>query len=186
MPGIVLGGGRTPAFRDFGIVEALPTANLSPGVCCTFKAAAGVYWRLQYTNEDTTYPWNFIGGLPTRLLSAGNFEFTSATYVAVTGMEIKPPLKGVYVVQHGIYATLNSGASSNFNATIFNAGVEDAGLLATHVSIDTFEGASIVSPPKLVTCAKEAALTQRVKGFTNTLAWVVAQKWITLEPQKVG
>lgn len=95
--------------RDYGIVEALPTGTIVVGSYCNFKAAAGVYWRLVYTAESGTYPWNVIGPAP--LVGEQNAEATQSnvtTYTSLTSpVEITAPLKGEYVVT--VEANINVG-----------------------------------------------------------------------------
>lgn len=179
LPAVPLGGGAA----DFGIVEVLP-GSPAKGDRCTFKAAAGIYWQLIYA-EEAEFPWAKIGGPPLREFSNGTTEFTSAAFTP-SGIELKPPLKGIYTAQHGIFAQLVGLASSNFYSALFNAGAEDEQTRAAFIALSQFAGASIVSAPKSITLAKEAVVNQRVRGFTETRAWQIAQKWIALDPLRVG
>jgi hypothetical protein len=94
--GIVIGNGRETS-RDWGIVTALPTGAKS-GDVCTYKAAAGVYWRLTYTAESAEFPWNKIGGAPLIAVSNVARKLVGETYTSLPTdpLSITVPLKGDY------------------------------------------------------------------------------------------
>lgn len=97
---IVLGTGRESG-RDWGIVSALPS-GAHAGDVCTYKAAAGVYWRLTYTGEET-YPWAKIGGPPLMApLQTAVRELTNQlTYASLPTdpLELTLALKGDYDIE---------------------------------------------------------------------------------------
>jgi hypothetical protein len=85
--------------RNYGIVEALPTSPTpAKGDVCRYKAAAGVYWDLVYT-EETEFPWAKIGGPP--LYAASKVERALTNQTAYVSLPTDPlsftvPLKGDY------------------------------------------------------------------------------------------
>lgn len=100
--GIIIGNGRETS-RDWGIVETLPTAagGARKGDLCTYKAAAGVYWRLTYTGE-AEFPWASVGeGIPLvdEINTAQGTKSATYTGLATAGPQITVPLKGDYDVE---------------------------------------------------------------------------------------
>lgn len=94
-------GGLRPVNKDFGIVEALPTSNLAPGVTCTYKATNGIYWRFIYTGE-AELPWASIGqGVPlaAEVEAQQGTKSATPTGLATAGPSITVPLKGDYDVE---------------------------------------------------------------------------------------
>lgn len=119
-------GGLRPVNHDFGIVEALPTQNLAPGVTCTFKAGTGVYWRLVYTGEGE-YPWAKIGGPPLRKVETTNRESGTAGGIQTTGApSVTTPLKGEYRGRYGAAtAQLASAGATQASCFLFINGAEN-------------------------------------------------------------
>lgn len=85
-----LGSGTRGEPTDWGILEALPSGAIV-GDTCTFKAAAGVFWKLQYTGE-ATYPWVKIGGPPLYVESNTEKTVSAATYVEESSTKLTTPL----------------------------------------------------------------------------------------------
>lgn len=112
--------------RDYGIVEALPAGTIAKGSLCVYKAAAGVYWRLAYT-EEAEYPWAVIGGSPLSAASKSERELTNQiTYASLPTdpLKITVPLKGDYDV--GIEARLRAQASSRIGFLSYAVGATAA------------------------------------------------------------
>lgn len=180
--------------RDFGIVEALPTSEAVIGDMCTYKAAAGIYWELVYTNEDETYPWNPRGRQMELInIVAGGGARNAATYGDCTGgvltvPTVTTPLKGTYRIEHGAIARLSGGASSNAYVSVeVGAAAAVNADAARHVGIDQFEGSTIRSHPiEKTALAAATAIKQKYKGETNTLTWEYESRWVSITPVRVG
>lgn len=112
-------GGLRPVNHDFGIVEALPTQNLAPGVTCTFKVATGVYWKLVYTGE-ATYPWAKVGG-PALVKAEAASKSTSSEAVQTTGApSVTAPLALEANFQFGANRLLTPGSGFGLVTLLLN------------------------------------------------------------------
>lgn len=112
-------------FKDFGIVEALPTTEAVKNDKCTFKAATGIYWDLIYydTTGEETYPWAVIGGGAMRAESNVERELNNQTTYAslpTDPLKITAPLKGIYDIT--IEARVRSQASSRVGLLSYAVG----------------------------------------------------------------
>jgi len=89
-------------FKDFGIVEALPTTEAVKNDRCSFVAnkTDGIIWELRYDGEGE-FPWKKIGGPP--LFARSDSERTINTAGAYNSLPTDPlsitaPLKGDYTI----------------------------------------------------------------------------------------
>lgn len=100
-------------FRDLVPREDLPTDDLQVGRFIIFKAAAGVYWLLLYTGEETL-PWAKLGGPPLREAVETDQSTESTTYanLTTTGPSLTTPLRGDYDVHIEFNAYVNPAAAN--------------------------------------------------------------------------
>lgn len=90
-------------FRDFGIVEALPTTEAVKNDRCSYVAdkTNGVLWELRYDGEGS-YPWKKVGGPPMLATSNVSRELNNqTTYVSLPTdpLSLTLPLNGDYDVE---------------------------------------------------------------------------------------
>jgi hypothetical protein len=178
--------------RDIGIqtgTSLSSTAGL--GDRCSFDTGAfafpeGEIWDLVFDGKGE-FPWKYQGGVPhIKTVGAGVEANTGAAYTKLSGgPELAVPLAGEYLVQHGCSSSLSGGTSSNMWAAIFAAAAEVATSVAIDVEISQFGGASICSLPVVVKMAQGGILDQRVKGFSNNVAWTWSNRWIKVWPIRV-
>jgi hypothetical protein len=177
--------------RDFGLVAALPSEPVE-GDRCFFEVNADVTWEFVYDGEGE-YPWRCVG--PTPLVdrvpgigSRNNAAYGDCTGGTTTVPKVKAPLKGKYLVDHGVGgAQLTGGASSNAYISIeveaTAASDEDA---CVAISIQNFEGSGVAAEAIKKTLKANGEVKQKYKGHTNTLQWDYRNRWVRLTPLRVG
>jgi hypothetical protein len=169
-------------FKDFGLVEALPTSEAVKNDKCSYYAnkANGVVWDLIYDGEGE-YPWKKIGGAPLIDEVATAQNTGSATYadLATVGPSLTTPLKGDYMVSTGCYSYTNSsfafmsysiGASAAVDADSTAHGLSDAAMHSRTA--------------RKTALAASAALVAKYKAGATLAEF--AKRWITIDPIRVG
>lgn len=175
--------------KDWGIVESLTSATAGAllGDVCSYKAAAGIYWQLRYT-EEATYPWAKIGGPPLRAQDVGGSRSSGTVGgILTTGSpSITTPLAGEYRGRWGtrfLGLTGAAGATSQADALLFIDGVQ----ITTASSVDTaqFEGGSIdVGFNTRVIAAAKAVQTRYQSN--NGRAWNFNDLFVEIDPIRVA
>lgn len=158
-------------------------ASFDPGA---FANPEGEIWDLIFDGLGE-FPWKYQGGGPhIKTVPAGVEANTGNVFTKLSGgPELAVPLAGEYLVEHGVSSVLSGGTSSNMWAALFAAAVEVANSVAVNVEISQFAGASIHSLPVVVKMAQGGIIDQRVKGFSNNVAWTWSNRWIKVTPIRV-
>lgn len=174
-------------------VTSLPTSGLFVGKQVIYKVEAALYWLLVYLNEDTTFPWNFLGGpsLIHRVAGGGTRKSTAygdCTAGTTTVPKVKAPLKGLYIVDHGVgFAQATGGASTNAYISIevgATAAVDADACRET--ALEQFEGGgpSVHGIEKTLAASEE--VKQKYKANTTEQTWEYTNRWVRALPRKVG
>lgn len=165
------------------ILTSLPTKSVV-GRRILYKAAAGVYWQLLYTGEET-YPWAKIGGPPLVARSDTGRASNETTYKSLPTdpLSITVPLAGDYdiTIAAAIYNVAanrtgwlsyevgGTAASDNWAATFFSA---SAGTAST--ALTTRQTAITAS----------AAITEKAKRETGEVQFF--RRRLIIDPVRVG
>lgn len=179
------GGASGPT--DYGIVESLPTGTIAEGSLCTFKAAAGVYWRLIYTGE-ATYPWAKIGGPPIHAFKAPLVLGAEKAYATpAEPVELTLPLAGDYDIKVE-YEGRPSNIASDFLRVSYAVGATAANAAWSAVCQTAAAGFETQAPSRKYRhsgVAKSALLKERyLTALGGEAAWSNRHLWAN--PMRVG
>jgi hypothetical protein len=189
------GAGLPEGVVDWGEVTSLP-GGAGKGDRCLYKFTfdSKVYvWPLVKTEDDATYPWVPAGALPLvhRVAAAGqrnSATFGNCTAGTTTVPAVKAPLKGLYVIDHGVgFAQAVGAASTNALISIEVGGTAATDADAAKVTgIQQFEGsgASAENIEKTLTASME--VKQKYRGHTVTTTWEYTNRWVRATPVKLG
>lgn len=178
------GGGA----KDWGIVEALPS-EAEVGNTCTFKVAAGIYWQLRKTGEET-YPWAYVGGPPLYAFIHGNSSRASSTYgdlASGAGPTVTVPLKGEYDILHGARRWTGPNAQDQFcSYVIGETAANDEDAITWYHSGLTVEANyhGTMSRRKTVSSASSAITLKYKTASGGSAEW--AKRWLRVTPLRVG
>lgn len=171
--------------RDYGIVTVLPTGTIIKGSLCKFKAAAGIYWDLTYT-EEAEYPWAKLGGPPLRSEVATDESTTSTTNVnlATEGPKLTSPLKGEYDVAWGFDGYTSPAASAALEADLLIAGTTSGRFCEVTGYSAAIAGSTAMT--EFTTVQSSASIAFLVKYRTTAGTAHFRQRWLRLDPRRVG
>lgn len=166
---------------DWGIVEALPEEAIE-GDRCSYKAAAGVFWELIYTGEET-YPWAKIGGPPLFAEVTGENNTSSTSFTTLSSPSLTTPLAGDYDITVGCRVwNSTAGGYGYFSpkigaaATADDDGVKEIGGNSVGVGGTRRKRKTGIA----------ASTTIQTQCRANTGTSYFNSRWITLDPVRVG
>jgi hypothetical protein len=173
-------------FKDFGLVEALPTSEAVKNDKCSYYAdkANGIFWDLIYDGEGE-YPWKYIGGAPLHAEIETDQSTTSGSYTALAtaGPSLTVPLKGDYDVEisarifgsesYGAMSYEIGGVAPSNNDAIKNIGAVNGGVAGIRKKRKTGLAAS-------------AALVSKYLAQTAGKSVFFSDRRMTVWPVRVG
>jgi hypothetical protein len=153
------------------IVTTLP-ASPAVGDEVLYRVGSGTtafLWGFRYTNNDTTYPWEFTGGPPLVTATTVAESSTSGTHTAYQNLAdgavaVTAPLAGVYDNLFGAYAS-NPTANTAYISLKYGAAEagDGDGMLATFAA-GTFVAIRHQAPPITVTAAATAVTMRQLRS----------------------
>lgn len=178
-------------FRDFGIVEALPSSEAVKNDRCTYIAnkSSGNFWELSYDGEGE-YPWKKIGGPPLFAEVTANESRENTAYGALStaGPSITLPLKGDYDIKVGAKVAAVGGeqTQAHMSYDIGATGAVDAdsySLAGNVYAANTTDGPS-GSRLRRKTGLTAVTLTAKYRTTKKGAFW--ENRWISADPIRVG